>query len=868
MTKGLRRTLIAGAALLIFVTLLLFRLDLDSINAKLEQELLHFSDSPVVMEKATLTFMHGIGLQLDQASMDSASFHMHAGHININLRLLPLLLGKVEVEALDIHDAVITIEPQSLHLTSAAIATLPVERIHLIRSTIQTDDGQQLLNDLHLELRDIGANHETKWELQAQQDRQAVSGHGRLNFHAGQIINGFGKLKLNQIPLEKIQPIAPKPLHKFIHHDAGLINGSLTLDINSQNDWAIFGELKLFANDDQEPVKIRGKLSHPREDLLQWQDSFIHLSSNAVMAIDGECKKQNCFTQLKADNIELGTWSGLIPQDIKFHRRLSGKTDIDATINWNNTSWQGEIGFNLKQGNYHLEQGDIELPELQLYANKLTGDDSSWQAEATLTAPDLEGSMRIHSSQSLSGIKNMTILAEQVDSRLWQPLTNLMLVSLDIEPKLTATGILNGELRLKQYKEDKSLHIDLDAESARMSFAPWFEKPQNIQARCKGELNWQQQKLSGIQLNSCRLGDAFAEQVHWSRGKKIESLKLNKLSVNFDQLKNQSITLAEPLSNFRGLLEGSGTFTRNEKSPRPWLHAATGQWRLQNFGTEHWDTNGLIQADHGRFSSQRLLVDGMYGLTELTGYLSFADQRGSIDIISAQLDWNQLPELPQSWQGMTLTGSIEHAELNLLQNRWQGIQAEYRLTQGKLKLKKLKASIADGQLTARSLSLEPGVGSLGIHGKVRLKGIQLHKLEGMNNLLQAEIKGTMHANIELHGSIPEISSPLWKQTNGDILIYSGEWKQQDKARTLAERIGIKSPGIKSHAYKSLEMRFRVNEIKTVIKPVSLHSQGKQYHGQAIISTDGELSGQMTQQKDQTNFSLSGASPYFSWQQEQ
>jgi len=865
MTTGLRRILIVGAALLMLAALLVFRLDTGFINSRLEQELLHFSDKVLKVESSSLSFMHGIGLKLERVSLDTSTIRMQAGHINVNLRLLPLLLGKVEVEELDIHDAVITIDPQSLQLSSETISSLPVERIHLIRSTVQTGDGHKILTDLHLELRDIGSNRETKWELQAQQEYQSISGHGRLNFHAGQIKNGFGKLKLEQVPFSRIQPVLPVSLHKFINPDAGTVSGSLTLDIDNQNDWAVFGELKLLTNSGKEPIRIRGKLSHPQEGLLQWQDSFIHLSNNAVMAIDGECRQEKCSTQLKADNIELETWASLAPQGIKFHHQLSGQTELDAKIHWDNEIWQGEIVFNLKKGYYHFNGNDIELPELQLYTNNITGDASSWQVKARLTAPGIDGNMRIDSTRLSSGQKNMSIVAEDVDARFWQPLANLMLASLDIDPKLKASGKINGRLQLQQSEQKRSLQLMLDAGAARLAFPLWLIKPQDIPARCNAEFHWQENSLSRFKLDNCQLDSSSIKHLQWSTDKQKQRLHLNKLAINFDQLKNRSITLSEQLSIHRGFIEGSGILFRKHQDSAQWLPGVSGNWRLQNFGTEHWHANGTIQAKDGRLSTQRLLFDGMYGQAELRGNLSFADKRGSIDLISAKLNWNQYPLIPEFWQELVLNGNIEHATVNLLQNSWQAIKAGYVWKQGKLKLKNLNTSIAGGELSAQTLSLQPQENSLAIHGKLRLKEIQLHKLNGIHALLQAELKGILHANLELHGNIPAMSTSRWQQSNGDILIYSGEWQQQDKARSLAEKLGIKSPPIKSYAFKQLEVRFRIDEEKTVINPVSIQRLGQQYRGQLLITTEGEITGQINQQDNQSAFTLSGEWPYFSLQ---
>jgi len=875
-TKGLRRILFAGAALVIVaIELFWVRLDVQEFKAHLDRELTQFTDVKLQAEQTSLTFLHGIGLKLDKVSFVHPQYGIAAGHISITIRLLPLLLGRVEVDTLDIHDALIKIRPGSMQLTSGSISTLPVERIHLIRSTIQTMDGKDVLNDLHLDLRDIGPNSVTLWEIQAHQDRQSISGHGRLGFEDGEIKGGFGKLKFEQVALARIQPFTPKAVHAFISQENGALSGALTLDIFKSSDWAVFGELELSSDDNEEPVRLRGKLRHPDQDQLNWHDSFIHLSDSAVIAIDGQCLQSQCSTRLQAGNIDLQTWSPVIPAGIKFHQKLFGSTRLNANISWDNDSWQGDIGFNLKEGRFlYTDEKEIALPELQLNTSKLSGDANSWQAEATLTSPGIKGSMKISSSQQASGLKQMFIIAEQVESRFWRPLSNVLLASLDVGPDIKATGIITGELELVQTDNTKKLGLKVDASSALLSYGTFFAKPANITALCQSEISWlgndHSNQFKSISLHHCQLGDATLQQLNWSKKRKRQSLQISNLAVNFDQLKAQSISLSEQLNRYRGLIEGSSLSSWPVNSEQGWLQDMSGSWQLQSFGSETWDVSGSIVADRGRFNSERLLLDGAYGVAELKGQLSFADQRGHIDLLSAHLDWNKLPPPPlETGNKMVLSGSIKQANLNLLQNNWQDIEATYVWKAEKLNLKELKTSFAGGQLTSSILVLQPGQKGLAMHGKVRLRDVQLEQIQGIFPVLQAEVKGTLHANLELHGTVPNLHSAQWQQSNGDILIYSGEWKQQGKAESLTEMLGFKTPETRSHAFKKLESRFRIAEKSTTFSFIKLQQMEDFYRGSAKISADGKLAGRVEQQDEKhTSYTLSGAWPFFYWQSTQ
>jgi len=872
-TKGLRRILFAGAALVsLAVALFWVRLDVQEVKAHLDRELTRFTDVKLQAEQTSLSLLHGIGLRLDRVSFKHPQYEIAAGHISITIRLLPLLLGKVEVDTLDIHDALIKIRPGSMQLTSGSISALPVERIHLIRSTIQTMDGKDILNNLHLELRDIGPNSETLWEIQAQQDKQSISGHGSLSFASGEIKGGFGKLKFDQVALARIQPFTPKAVHAFISQKNGALSGALTLDIIKNSDWAVFGELELSSDDKEEPVRLRGKLRHPDEDQLNWHDSFIHLSDSAVIAINGQCLQNQCSTRLQAGNIELQTWSPVMPAGVKFHQQLFGSTKLDANIRWNHEAWQGEIGFNLKQGRFHYnDDQEIALPELQLTTGKLNGNASSWQAEATLTSPGIGGSMQITSSQQTSGLKKMFIVAEQVESRFWQPLSNVLLASLDARPDIKASGIINGELQLVQNGNAKKLGLKVDAGSALVAYGELFAKPAKTAALCQAEISWDGNdhgnQFKAIALHDCQLGDATLQQLKWLKKSKRQSLQISHVAVNFDQLKARSIRMTGQLNSFRGIVKGSSSSSWPENSEQGWLQQMNGNWQLQNFGSETWNASGAVAVSEGRLSSHRLRLDGIHGPAEIKGYLSFADQRGEIDLLSAHLDLNRLPAPPgQAGDKMVISGSIQQVNVNLLQNDWQELNAAYVWKAGKLRLKDLKAAFAGGEITSRSLVLQPNKKGLGLHGKVRFRDVQLEQIQGIFPVLQAEVKGTLHANLELHGNIPDLHSAQWQQTNGDILIYSGEWKQQGKAESLTEMLGFKTPETRLHAFKKLESRFRIAGKDTTFSFIKLQQQDDFYRGSAKISAEGKLAGRVEQQNDaHTSYTLFGAWPFYYWQ---
>ena len=869
MTLQVRRLAIAGALLLALAITLVIRLDINSLNNQVLKEMQGFTQVGLEAKEHSFSFMHGIGLRLDGVTLKQEHYQVDAGHMNVGIRLLPLLLGKIEIDNLDIHDATIKVHPEAIAPTSSAISSLPVERIQLVRCKIQTFDGSDLLNNLHLDLRNIGANRETLWELQAQQKDHSLSGHGRLNFYNGEISAGFGKFKLDRVPLARLRAVTPASVFAWFENSEGGISGSLALDITHNQSWAVFGELRLQGEESAPPLRVRGKLEHPEAGLLTWHDSFIHFNDSAVMAIDGECNNQQCETGIDAMNVDLKTWFPLLPEGVSFHKQISGLTDLNAHIQWNDKDWDSSAAFRLKDASYHYQDNQYQLPEIELQSEELRGNKNSWFAKAILTSPDAKGEMAITSSQQRSGSKDMQINANQVDAPLWQPLANLLLTSLQILPRLEAEGEISGLIQLQQQTKGKTLSLDLDATKADLAYPLQFKKPENVPAKCKAEISWPNNNRTPDQvtLQSCHLDNSSLLKSVWKRSDKKQHITISDLSLQFDQLQHHAVLLPAGLSEFLGLVEGSGSSQKTADSTKDesWAEQMSGTWRLQNFGREQWHSNGTITAKNGLFESPRLLVEGIHGKAEFKGGINFQKATGDVDILAATLLSKGYPALPELLEGLNIRGRIHQAQLSLLNNQIQAIHGYYRLHRGKLNMENIQATIAGGELFSKKLSITPRAGSFGLAGKIRLKNIQLEQVNHLNALLLAEMKGKLHANVELQGVIPDASSKAWQLSNGDILIYSGQWNRQSEADTLSEHLGIKETELITHGFRELSFRFRIREQMSDISQLKLNLGGSLYSGKATISSDLEIEGALKSKEKGLRYAIDGNWPTPAWQ---
>jgi hypothetical protein len=861
--------LIAGVVLLTLAIILWIRLDVGALHAKFNQEVSSYAQASLQSKSSSLTFLHGIGLRLGQVSLKHKQYQMQAKYISISIRWLPLLMGKVEIDTLNVHDCLFKVRPGNLEPSPKAIASLPAKHIQLTLCRIETFDGDKLLDNLHLELRNIGPNRKTLWELQAKQDNHSLSGHGRLNFQQGEVTTGFGKLKLTQIPVNRLRPIAPELLSQWLTQDSGHISGALTLDISKRHVWSIFGDVALDRKDDKTPIRLRGKLSQPAKGELVWHDSFIHFGTQSVIAIDGACHKEDCSSSIDAKNIPLKKWTPFIPEGVTFQRIITGSTNLKSTIRWNETGWQGTADFKLLNGTFSYNGIETALPVLHLQSTEMTGDAKQWQTKAALSFANAAGSVSIQSSKKKNGNKDMFISSMDADGIQLQSLSNLMLASLDIKPGLQLTGNISGELHLHQNSSGKELQLHFNADQAHLFYEGWLDKPENIKAECQAKIAWTNQSLPepvSIKLRNCQLATSNLDNLSFTHRNRQKKLAINKLSIDFDMLRAKSIRLGQAFEHIHGQLDGDATSTWSDQddSNTRWVKNMSGAWKLQNFGTSSWHANGAVKAEKGTFRSQHLQLTGEYGQAELEGDFAVGKKQGTINIIEANLDWDMFPKPHAIWSDIDLNGYIQFGQLTMLGNSWQDINSRYRLKQGKLELSTLEASLAEGKFTSQSLTLSPQAGALAVHGSGRIHDLQLQELKGLNPWLRSDLHGKLHANIQLQGRFPVQDMAEWKQSNGDILIYDGKWKQRGEAESLTERLGIQSPAIQSYAFKKLEFRFRIHEEQTEIPELELNHHNLIYQGSGTVDLNHHLTGSIRNTSDQSVYTLDSILPALSW----
>lgn len=863
-----------AVAVLLLAALLWWRLDVDALHAAIEQQTARLQGADLQAKGVSLSLMHGIGLRLDTVTFHAPRLSMQAGHVDISIHLLPLLFGKIEMGTLDIHDAHVKLDGDTLAALSVSFASLPFERVHMNRATIDDADGHAQLENLQLDVRNIGSDREALWELSARQSGYALQGHGQLAFRAGAVMSGFGKLKLKSIPASLLTTVAPAMLTQWLSHQNQRLTGGLTLDITRHHGWSLFGEVEAQAGDatdgdDQQPVRLRGKISHPAAGELVWHDSFIHLQDRAVIALDGHCLSGKCESRMDARNVPVGAWFKLLPKTVALPRTLAGNTRLTAMLRWQGDIWQASGSLGLNQLSFHHGQQRLSLPAMRLAVSDLHGNKEGWRGQARVSFPHPGGEIRLQAkSGGYAGTQRQTegwqlkLEPEELADGVWQPLGNLLLSCLKLSPELAGSGPLRAEVVLQQQPDHALLLLDFDTVDATVRYGKQWLKPGGLAGRCRTSIGWDAviSQPKSMQLDQCVLGQSQLAYLEYHQGQYTDRVQFSGLQLDLNSLNDKQLALPVWLQLYRGRIEGEGEL--GWKHDTGALADATGQWNLQQLGTPEWQLSGSLSARDGVMNSSHLQVSGSLGQAEFKGSFRLPTHRGWVDVLSGHLDWQAMPALPALWPDLHLNGKLYRMHVSIAGYQWQDIEADYRFVDGKFKLEHGKVGFAGGELETDGLLLAAAEGTLRIDGKIRARDLQLEQMPWLHQWLQAGMTGKAQANIELKGVLPATDLADWRRSNGDVTIYSGSWTPQQAAPNEGDKPAANNSTPLAE-FRKLAFRFRVQEQFSEISGINLLSHGNRYRGSALIATtDGAISGVLS---GKSSHVIDGTWPYPHWQ---
>ncbi len=856
MSRVLRRVLLTCAGLGLLALLLFYRLDSGAIRDEIARQLTRLPGTTLQMEDVRPSLLHGPGLRLEHARLSTPVASVDSAHLDLGLRLLPLLLGKIELADIAIHDGIIRLSGATEDGGSPGafdpgiIARLPTERLQLVRCALRSGD-QAILDDVYLDVRGIGQNREMLWEIQAQKRDQGLRGHGRIDFRRGEAASGFGKLKFNRVSARALAPWLPERMNRALELPARQISGTLTMDMRTGKSWSLFGELSLQA-DQREPIRLRGKLSHEPDGRTLWRDSFIHFSHAAAIALEGECGRDGCASSITGRAVPLAIMIALLrgaplPD-------WSGQGDFSARLNWHEGVWSASADLDLTHLVFHGRE-DMALPDLRLAHARIEGRGKAWRLKShdSQDARQMAAPLRIELFHD--GEEDGARLRVQAPASFWKPWLDVALQEHGLDATYQASGKLDLALDFRRHARASELRFRLDATESGLKH-PRLNKPASVPLNCAGRLRWQGDDPLAVSaepelsLDHCRLSESRVRKLEWHRKAAHRRFSLREIELDFDEAAGFLATLPAPFTGFHGKLSGDSISTSwdgDRNTPWPWMKRAGGQLLMQQLGTADWKASGSITAKNGLLGSRHLHLEGAHGHAELSGRFDFAHMKGRLDILSGFANLDRLPPLDPAWNRLQLEGSLSQVDARLLDNDWKALAASYAWRDGGLALSNGEAGLGGGRASFRRMRLFRGTDGIGLDGDLRLHGVQLEQLRGMDTLLKARLGGTLHANVRIRGEIGQ-SLAGWRTSNGDLLIYNGRYQRETDS----------SP----RAFRRLEGRFRIGREAVNVKNIRLVHRGHDYRGWASIDASGRITGLI--QDSAGRFSLRGQWPHLDW----
>jgi hypothetical protein len=864
------RWAIAAGALLLVAALLYVRMDAVHMGKVLPPRVKALIHASLDYDRLSFSFVHGLDVRLDTVHMHQADWTVDAPTMLIELRVVPLLLGKIELQGIYLRSPVIRIAPPGKQDTATTTMhglprELMLDQLSVSDATIINDTGQTLIAGLDMDLQDIGPSRMMRWELQARTGEQMASGHGQLGFRLGGIDNGFGKLSLDRIPLQALHdiPWLSAPTSRLAGYGYRQLSTVVTLNIGHGNQWTAFSETTVSGDKDRPDIKLRGKLYRDADHALGWKDAFVQIGAGAPIAADGSCDMDGiCASTVRGKSVDLAPLAAISAPASPSWQPVSGSMDMQAELGWRHHDWHLTGQAEMRDLTWKDAAGTFNLPDFRLDNLRASGKKHEIVLKST----------------RISFIKHAgTMLADGHYDRLqhagelhlhlnalqdtWVPL--LRLTSM-IDPAgalpVGGKGVLRGDAKLQLADGKPNVHFSLDASGAELHVGRGI-KPAGIPASATGD--WQPgHDAMQLALTTATIGSSTFKGLSWQRSQTGRSLAIDNFRFDMQALRKQGVTFPDQLAGFQGSIAGKLSTTWNIPVPArqlqgvwPGMPGLSAELDLDDFGTQGWQFQGHVSLDHGSTLLRQLQVIGSHGNATLDGMISFASKTGTVDIHQGNLTWKNDDTVPTWLRSMRLRGRIKGLNLSWLGQAWKGINARYRLDDAHLNIPALKGTLADGNISASNLSVDFAPGSLTLRGTAQIGAVHIQKLPGLGGMLQGELTGKTFATIKLAGTLPFQHWQGWRG-NGDIMIYGGHW------RPLPLN-GVMQP---VHHFDLFGLHFRSYRDHVTFQNIQIENANGHYSGTARLDAGSRVQGTLNRRGDGTNVTFSGTWPHIRWTQ--
>lgn len=861
MSGRLRGILIAGAVLLAGAALAWLRLDLDAIQLQANRVFEENLDAGVVIGATKPVLFPFVGAKLSDVTLTMPGVDIHADRMFVHVSLLPLLVGKLEISQVRLDHANFNMHamPQ-LAGPALMLSRLPFARLQIVHGAVSANDTRLPLDDFTLDLRDIGPNRTAPWEFQAR-----IAGHllhifGKIDMKQGYAQSGFGKLRLEDVPVRPLRPYMPKWLASSLHDDDQL-TGAFTLDVSGEHAWAAFGDLAL-TDAKGEVARLRGKLESTVDGSLRWRDSFLHLADGGVIGITGSCDGGQCRSEMNGNNVPMHFLQHVWAEGVKKPDNLTGSMNFRSALQWHGTDWSAHGRADFTHVGLIYGEQLIELPALRLDVARMNGHGWQWHMGAAhLSVAGNRGEMVIRADYDPLPSLEAEIRTGGIE-QVWEPMGNVFLATLGQKSLLHGTGRLQGSLRFHTQPSVTGIAMRVDLTEAAVAYGESFNKPLGIRARGDVDLIWQQGRLALLQVKDGQLDRSHVSLGQWGKAADGEAWVIEDAAVDLDGMQKSGIRLAKQLDDYHGTLTGQlqGVMSRGEAGSPPRFSGLEGLMVMHDFGPQGWSWNGHFTAENDVVHTPQLRIDGEPGYAELSGQWDLGAGQAELDLLSAEIDTSQLKALP-AWGVHRFAGHVRQAQLHLLDNELADVEADYRLDEGGLKLTGLRGNLAGGTVSSPIMELWSGDGGIRFEGEVVAGDIDIRAVKGIDKLLGDQLHGRLGGKLNIGGQLPYKDIGAW-HGDGRLVVEDGEWLPPKAGRAI-ERLHIPKLA-ELYGFGPLDIGFRLRDGVVELPQISLKKGRSLYTGSGRVDADGGVSGSIVEKRGGKHYAIGGTWPKPTW----
>lgn len=863
------RWAIAAGVALTLAALLYVRLDTGRMQRTLPPLVTRLTGAELKFDSLSFSLVHGLDVRLRQVHMHHASWTIDAPTALLELRVVPLLLGKIELSGIYLRSPFIRFAPRRPTKTGSVMEAhglprdLTLDQLSVSDATLMSESGQTWITGLDMDIQDIGPSRTMRWELQARTGEQTAVGHGQLSLRLGTIDGGFGKLTLERIPLQALPSLYRLPdglTPRLIHHGYDRLSAVLTLNIGHEHQWTLFGETKVTGASDRPAITLRGRAYRDASHELGWKDTFLQIGTDAVLGAEGGCTTAGlCTTSIRGRSVDLAPLRALAAPDNPPWQPVSGSMDIQGDLRWQGRGWNLTAKAEMEDLTWKDAAGSFVLPDLHVSDLLASAKDGKAVLKsARIGFAKQSGDLLVNGRYDPdSGDADMLLRLDTLQDA-WVPV--LRLASM-VDPAqaldIGGGGVMQGDVQLSVAGGRPDLHFSLDGTKAMIRIAG-ATKPAGMAAVASGD--WQPgRNTAHLVVTTASLGTSRLKGLVWQRNQAGRQLGISGMQLDMQALRQQGVVFPTILRHLQGSVSGnlSANWTASAKEPEPglWpgLPGLNADLKLDRFGTGNWQLSGNLAFDHGHAALTKLMLTGAHGRARLDGDVSFAKRTGDIDIRQGALNWKATDPLPAWLASMRLRGRIRSLKADWLGQAWTGMTGWYQMHGNELKLTNLRAGIADGNLASSDLRFGFLPGGMTVKGTAQVGAMHVQKLAGLDALLSGQLAGKTFATIKVDGRIPPAADWAGWRSDGNIMIYGGSWRPQPRQGTVQA----------IHHFDLLGLRFRNRHGRASLSHIQYEDAGGRYAGEATLGTAGAIAGKMVRRQDKAGFTLNGPWPYLS-----